>query len=299
MLQPLAVPVPHAGPGEVRLRVHAAAVSPTDILLMAGLLRHSGMQLPYCPGQDAAGVVDEVGPGVAGLAPGDRVMALVMPTSAAGGAYREHIVLPAVRVAHSPSGTSHEEAAALPMNGLTARLGLDLMDLAAGQLLAVTGAAGAVGGYLVELAKADGLRVVADAAPADEELVRRLGADHVVPRGDGFAEAVRRIAPAGAGGVADAAVLVTGALGAVRDGGQVAAFRGTEVYGALRRGLVAHAVYVPDYVGDRAELDDLRQLAERGELSLRVARILPAAEAAHAHRLMEAVGLRGRVVLTF
>ncbi|MFC8436901.1 NADP-dependent oxidoreductase [Streptomyces griseoincarnatus] len=279
MLQPLAVPVPHAGPGEVRLRVHAAAVSPTDILLMAGLLRHSGMQLPYCPGQDAAGVVDEVGPGVAGLAPGDRVMALVMPTSAAGGAYREHIVLPAVRVAHAPSGTSHEEAAALPMNGLTARLGLDLMDLAAGQLLAVTGAAGAVGGYLVELAKADGLRVVA--------------------RGDGLAEAVRRIAPAGAGGVADAAVLGTGALGAVRDGGQVAAFRGTEVYGALRRGLVAHAVYVPDYVGDRAELDDLRQLAERGELSLRVARILPAAEAAHAHRLMEAVGLRGRVVLTF
>ncbi|GAA2912998.1 NADP-dependent oxidoreductase [Streptomyces erythrogriseus] len=258
MLQPLAVPVPHAGPGEVRLRVHAAAVSPTDILLRAGLLRHSGMQLPYCPGQDAAGVVDEVGPGVAGLAPGDRVMAMVMPTSAAGGAFREHIVLPAVRVAHSPSGTSHEEAAALPMNGLTARLGLDLMDLAAGQLLAVTGAAGAVGGYLVELAKADGLR-----------------------------------------GVADAAVLGTGALGAVRDGGQVAAFRGTEVYGALRRGLVAHAVYVPDYVGDRAELYDLRQLAERGELSLRVARILPAAEAAHAHRLMEAVGLRGRVVLTF
>ncbi|MFI9543752.1 zinc-binding dehydrogenase [Streptomyces sp. NPDC052016] len=88
-------------------------------------------------------------------------------------------------------------------------------------------------------------------------------------------------------------------LGAVRDGGQVAAFRGTEIYGALPRGLVAHAVYVPDYVGDHAKLDDLRQLTERGALSLPGGPVLPAAEAAHAHRLTEAGGHRGRMVLTF
>ena len=81
------------------------------------------------------------------------------------------------------------------MNGLTARFALDLMALQPGQVLAVTGAAGAFGGYVVQLAKADGLTVVADASEADEELVRGLGADVVVRRGDDVADADPRAVP--------------------------------------------------------------------------------------------------------
>ena len=181
VLRVVDVPEPHAGPGEVRIRVHAAAVSPSDTLMRAGHVPLPGVKPPYIPGQDAAGVVDEIGQGtVTGLRVGDRVMAAVMPIGPRGGAYAEHVVLPASWVTGAPAGASHAEAATLPMNGLTARLALDLLALSAGQTVAVTGAAGAFGGYLVQLAKADGLRVVADASPADEELVRALGADIVV-----------------------------------------------------------------------------------------------------------------------
>src|SRR5207247_3536330 len=96
------------------------------------------------------------------------------------GAYREQIVLNARAVVPAPAGTTHVEACTLPMNGLTALQSLDLLDLSPGQTLAVTGAAGAYGGYVVQLAKAEGLTVIADASAADHALVAALGADIVV-----------------------------------------------------------------------------------------------------------------------
>jgi NADPH:quinone reductase-like Zn-dependent oxidoreductase len=129
---------------------------------------------------DAAGEVVEVGDGVEHLAVGDAAMAVVAPH----GAYREDKVLPADCVVRAPVGVGDVAAATLPMNGLTAYRAIDLMALLPGQVLTVTGAAGAVGGYVVQLAKAHGLTVVADAAEADEQLVYELGADIVVRRGD-------------------------------------------------------------------------------------------------------------------
>ena len=93
-------------------------------------------------------------------------MAIVVPKGTHG-AYRESLVLPAESVTRAPQGTSHAEASTLPMNGLTARLSLDLLGLQPGQTIAVTGAAGCYGGYMVQLAKADGLTVIADATDAD------------------------------------------------------------------------------------------------------------------------------------
>jgi NADPH:quinone reductase-like Zn-dependent oxidoreductase len=212
----------HAGRGEVRLRVHAAAVNPTDTFVRNGARadRQGDAGPPYVPGMDAAGLVDEVGEGVTtGLAVGDRAMAIVVPHGAHG-AYRESIVLPAGSVARAPAGTTLVEASTLPMNGLTARLSLDLLDLRPGQTLAVTGAAGAYGGYVVQLAKAEGLTVIADASPADTELVSGLGADIVVPRGDGVAAEIRRHAPGGVDGLADGAVLNELVVDAVADGGR-------------------------------------------------------------------------------
>ncbi len=200
-----------AGPGEIRIAVHAAAVNPTDIGLRgAGV---AGQEAPWVPGMDAAGVVESVGEGVTRLAPGDEVMAAVLPRRPEGGAQASLVVVPEASAVPIPDGATPVAAATLPMNGLTAQLGLDLLGLEPGATLAVSGGAGLLASYVTVLAKERGLRVIADAKPEDEALVRGFGADEVVPRSDGgFAGAVRAVAPDGADALYDTALL--GALGA-------------------------------------------------------------------------------------
>ncbi len=171
------------------------------------------------------------------------------------------------------------------------------MALPAGSWLAVTGAAGALGGYLIELAKVAGLRVVADAAAADEDLVRSLGADVVVRRGDGLADRILAAVPGGVDAVADAAVLNEEVVQAIRDGGGFATFRSWN--GDPGRGITLYSVMVADCVLETERLDRLRSLAEDGRLTLRVADVLPAERAAQAHRRLQAGGVRGRLVLRF
>jgi len=297
-LQVVDVPDEPLGPGQVRIRVQAATVNPTDTHARAGAYadRDPVKQPPWVPGMDVAGVVAEVGEGVEHVAVGDAVMGIVVPTGAHGG-YREDLVLPGGSVVAAPKGVDAAAASTLPMNGLTARLALDLMGLAPDQVLAVTGAAGAFGGYVVQLAKADGMTVVADAAEADEELVRGLGADVIVRRGDDVAQRIREQFPDGVDGLADGSVQDALVLPAVREGGAVATVRGYR--GDGQRGLRVFPTLVRRVAEDRAALDRLRQQAEDGVLSLRVARTFPAEQAAEAHRLLEAGGVRGRLVLTF
>ncbi|MYX35711.1 MULTISPECIES: NADP-dependent oxidoreductase [unclassified Streptomyces] len=300
------VPEPHAGPGQVRIRVHAATVNPGDRYLRNGALGPTSPAPPYVPGMEAAGVLDEIGSDVeTDLRLGDRVMAMVDPRGPLGGAYAQYVVLPAAQVARAPRGTTHAEAATLPMNGLTARLAVDLTGLSRGQTLAVTGAAGAVGGYVTQMAKADGLTVVADASQADEELVRSFGADIVVPRGADVAQHILRAVPGGVAGLIDAAVIGSAVVApAVHDGGVIVTVlgegsRAVSPEEMRRRSLRMHMAFVPDYLGDRSRLDDLRELTEAGRLTLRVASTFPPERAAEAHRLMEAGGVRGRLVLEF
>jgi NADPH:quinone reductase-like Zn-dependent oxidoreductase len=298
-LQVVEVPDPQAGPGEVRIRVHAAAVNPTDTLLRDGsraeMLRD--VPAPHVPGMDAAGVVDQLGAGVeTGLQVGDAVMAVVLPR-AQHGAYAELVVVPAESVVRAPAGASHAEAASLLMNALTVRAALDALDLQPGQLLAVTGAAGAVGGFAVQLGKADGLQVVADAAAKDEKLVTELGADVVVPRGDDFGARVREVFPDGADGLVDAALLDEHAIPAVRDGGRIATVRGYQ--GREERDITFYPVMVRNYAREHAKLDRLREQVEAGQLTLRVAQVFPADQAPEAHRALEAGGIRGRLILEF
>src|SRR5215217_5460108 len=221
------VPAEPLGPGQVRLRVEAAAVNPTDTHARSGAYagRDPIKTPPWVPGMDVAGVVAEVGDGVEHVAVGDLAMGIVVPFGPHGG-YRENKVLSGDSVVRAPKGATAVEACTLPMNGLTARLALDHMALRPGQVLAVTGAAGAFGGYVVQLAKADGLTVVADASEADEELVRELGADVVVRRGDDVAARIREHFPHGVDGLADGAVQSGLVLPAVKDGGAMATVRG-------------------------------------------------------------------------
>jgi NADPH2:quinone reductase len=296
-LEMVEVPEPHPGPGEVRIRVAAAAVNPTDTGLRAGFY---GSRLqspsPHVPGMDAAGLIDEVGEGVAWTL-GAQVMAIVLPTGSRGGAYAEHIVVPADSVVRIPAGASYIAASTLPMNGLTARLSLDQLALAPGETIAVTGAAGAYGGYVIQLAKADGLRVIADAAEADEALVARLGADVIVRRGPDVAARLREVMPDGVDGLADGAVLDAGVLPAIKDGGGLAVVRRWK--GPAERGITIHRTSVAEYAHNQAALDRLRQQVEEGIVTLRVAATVPADQAAAAHRQLEAGGTRGRLVLEF
>jgi NADPH:quinone reductase-like Zn-dependent oxidoreductase len=243
---------------------------------------------------DAAGEIDAVGEGVQRRS-GERVMAVVFPRGPHGGAYAERVVVPMKQVAAAPASWTTTEACTLPMNGLTARQALDILNLAPGQLLAVTGAAGAVGGYVVQLAKHAGLRVVADAAPFDAALVNALGADVVVRRGPDVAERIREVAHQGVDALVDCAVIGGPVLAAVRDRGAVAAVR--EFAGAPTRNITVHQVRVAAYADATDKLDELRQLAEAGVLTARVAATVPLEDAAEAHRCLEAGGVRGRLVL--
>ncbi len=291
------VDTPEPGPGQVRIRVAAAGVNPADLMFRQGLLaaRLTGFSAPYVPGMDAAGTIDAVGPDVDDrLAVGAVVVALVQP-SVTGGAYAEHIVLPAESVVPGPAGLSPAESAAFLMNAQTARMALDALGLAPGDTVAVTGAAGAVGGFAVQLAVADGLRVFADASEADEELVRSLGAQVVLPRGAGFAEAVLAAVAGGVDGLVDGANQRDQVLAAVRDGGQVASVKGWDE--ELPRGVRLHTIWVAAGALDTPSLARLSEQAGTGEITARVAEVLPLAEAAQAHRRLEAGGVRGRIVL--
>ena len=299
VLQVIDLPEVHAGPGEIRVRVHAASVNPTDLMLRNGSRAEALREIdpPYVPGMDIAGVIDEIGPGTeTDLAVDTAVMAMVVPVGNHG-AYRESIVLSMDSVVRAPEGFSHAEASTLPMNGLTARQSLDQLALRSGQTIAVTGAAGAYGGYVIQIAKHEGLRVIADASSADESLVSALGADVIIPRGDDFSKQVRGVVPDGVDGLADGAVLSQLAVGAVRDGGAFASVRGWA--GTGERDITFHRTSVRDYDHRSDLLDQLRQLAETRVVKLRVAGTYEPEQASEAHRRLEARGTRGRCVIVF
>src|SRR5437764_9361677 len=293
------LPEVHAGPGQLRIRNRAATVNPTDIMARSGLQsqKQKGIAPPYVPGMEAAGVVDEVGEGVTtGVKVGDPVLGLVIPRGDHG-AYREQIVLNAQSVVPVPAGKSFAEACTLPMNGLTARMSLDLLNLSPGRTIAVTGAAGAYGGYVIQLAKAEGLVVIADASEKDEQLVKSLGADIVVRRGDDVASRIREHLPDGVDGLADGAVLNELVIPAVRDGGAFTSVRG--FLGTPERAIKFSRTFVAQYDGEFDKLDRLRQQVEDGTLTLRLAATYPKEQAAAAHKRLEAGGTRGRLVIEF
>ncbi len=284
------------GPGEVRIAVRAAAVNPTDIGLRA--MGNGDLPAPWTPGMDAAGTIEMVGEGVERLHVGEQVMAAVNPRRPDGGAQAQTIVVPEASVVPIPDGVTLQQASTLPMNGLTAMLGLELLGLQTGQTLAVTGGAGLLASYVIPLAKVGGLRVIADAKPSDEELVRSYGADVVVGRGEGFVEAVRDTVPDGVDALYDTALLHDAVFGAIRDGGAMVVVRGWKP-DATERDIQVRQVFVGTVLERTDWLQDLRSLASESRLQLRVAAEYPPEQAAEAQRLMDAGGLRGRAVIVF
>ena len=289
-------PVRAAAKGEVRILVKAAAVNPTDVLVRQ---RGAGkMPAPWVPGIDAAGTIESVGEGVDRLAVGDEVMATCTPQRPEGGAQIELLVLPAASVVKIPDGASLAQASTLPMNGLTALLGLELLGLKPGQTLAVSGGAGLLAYYVIVLAKKQGLKVIADAKPSEVDLVRGYGADTVVARGEKFCDEILAAVPGGVDAMYDTALLHEAAYPAIKDGGAIAVVRGWDGR-PMPRGIVVHAVMVSDVLERTEWLEQLRDLASKGDIKLRVAGEYLISRAADAHIAMDAGGLRGRAVLVF
>lgn len=292
-------PDPVPGPGEAVVRVGAATVNPTDILMRAGkqAALMTALSPPYVAGMEFAGRVEALGEGSGGLAVGQMVMGVVNPRRPAGGAHAERVVVPQASLAALPDGMDLAEAATLPMNGLTAIMAMEALALERGATLLVTGGAGALGGYVIQLAHAAGLVVLADARPEDEPLLRALGATHVLPRGDGMGPALRALAPGGVDGLVDCALLGAAVTPFVRDGGTAVWVRRANAVEDAR--LRSRYVAVPDRMTDTAALSRLVSLAAAGELTPRVAARLPMGRAHQANAMVEAGGLRGRVVLMF
>jgi NADPH:quinone reductase-like Zn-dependent oxidoreductase len=295
VLQVMEMPVTPPGPGDVVIGVAAAAINPADAQMRSGA-RQIPWDPPYVPGMDAAGTVEAVGSGV-DLPIGAVVMAVVSPWRPEGGAYAERITVPAAQAIEIPEGATVEQAATLPMNGLTAKIAHDWLDLQPGQTLGVTGAAGVLGGYAIALAVNRGLRVVADARPEDEGLVRSFGAHEIVARGDGVGQRMRAVTVGGVDGLLYAAVQGGQVLAGVRDGGRVAAAR--DFNGTAERGITIHRIEVMKHLDDHDGLTALRDLASRGDIALRVAGTFAPEDASEAHRRFEQGGVRGRFVITF
>ncbi|UNT00628.1 NADP-dependent oxidoreductase [Streptomyces tubbatahanensis] len=198
------VPEPHAGPGEVRVRVTAAGLNPMDwsIAAQPELAAQFGITLPSGFGYDFAGVVDEVGAGATGFAVGDRVHG-----GAQGRAVADFVVAGTPTEVteplwHTPEGVSDEVAATLPVAGLTAAAALDAIDLRSGDTVLVGGAAGGVGVFAVQLAKLAGARVIGTASQGTFAFLRRFGAEPVT-YGPGLADRVRALAPEGVSAATD------------------------------------------------------------------------------------------------
>ena len=291
------VPEPVAGPGQVTVRVTAAAINPVDVATRSGYLASVGLQAAqetYALGWDLAGTVVDVAPGADGrLRVGDHVIGLAHNMAATAGAQAELVVLDAGAVAAAPTTVDAAAAATLPLAGSTA---LQALAAAGGPgagprgALLVTGAAGAVGSVAVQVAAHDGREVVALARRGDRDDVLAWGAKHFVETVD----EVARLFPGGVGAVIDAAHLGAPLLEVVADGGTfVEVLPGSAPPSA--RGITVAYVSVAATVAD---LDRLVELTDAGVIRPRVAAVHLFEDVARAHERFEAGGVRGKVVLT-
>ena len=291
------LPTPEPSGGEVRIRVRAAAVNHADINMRrdgaSGLLKSAP---PWVPGMDAAGTIESAGD--SDFSVGDAVMAIVVPFGRRWGAQAEYVVVPAQSVAPMPKGMSFEAASALPMNAMTAHLALSVLPLPPGSTVAVTGAAGVLGGYVGAIATDRGLNVIGDAAPADVPLVKESAAQ-VVQRGPGLADRILALHPGGVDGVIDTAGIAAELLPALSDGGTIVAAAMLDAFSERERGIKVEPILVGSYARNNSALRDIARLAERKVLRPRIISTHPPEDISAVHRRFEGGGLRGRLVIAF
>jgi NADPH2:quinone reductase len=301
------VPMPEPGPGQARVKIEAAGVNYTDIYFRTGQYRGS---LPFILGQEAAGIVDSVGPEVREVKIGDRVA--YAPEQ---GAYAEYAVVPAWRLVPVPDNLDLKLAAAVMLQGLTAHyLSYSTYPIKSGETALVHAAAGGVGCLLVQIAKHRGARVIATVSTEDKaQEAREAGADEVIlyTRTDFVAEVKRLTGSEGVDVVYDSVGKTTfwGSLDSLRRRGYMVLFGQSsgpaepidpQVLNAkgslyLTRPTLGHYVATRDELLQRA--NDIFQWITAGDLKVRIAATYPLSQAAEAHRFLESRQAKGKVLL--
>jgi NADPH:quinone reductase len=292
-LDDLVVPAEH-----VRVRVHAATVNPADVQYRAGKYAEAvaGAALPLVGGLEFAGEVELAGDDACWRR-GDRVVGMTKFIPDGRGCHAEQVVVHSDSLAQLPPVGSFPEYATLPMSGLTAQQTLDRLSLDPGDTLVVTGAGGAVGGYVVQLASTAGIDVVAIAGPSHEEFVRGCGASSFIARGERALADVIATHPAGVDAVADLAIIGEPVTQVLKTGGRVASFKPYQP--GLYASIDPIVISARQYLREPDKLTQLVELAADDRLALRVGEVIPFDRAADAHRLVEGGGLHGRIVLSF
>ncbi|MFC5146790.1 NADP-dependent oxidoreductase [Streptomyces aureoversilis] len=279
--------------GEVLVRVHASGVNPVDVAVRSGAYPLLG-EPPFGVGWDISGVVEEAGPG-ARFKPGDEVFGMPFFPRAATG-YAEYVAVPSRQVARKPAGLDHVHAAALPLAALTAWQGLvDAARIAEGQRVLIHRAAGGVGHFAVQIAKARGAHVIAMASAPKHDFVRGLGADEIIDyRTTDFTEAVKDVDV-----VFDSSSEGVRSLAVLRPGGTLVSIMehwnqelAAQVEAAGRN--FAGISVEPDY----ASLEAIAALVDAGRIRPHVAGTFPLAEAAAAHEAVGSGRTQGKIVLT-
>lgn len=300
VLEIVEAPVPTADllePGDVLVAVAAAGVNPIDVMTRegGGMAAAGNIRLPYTLGWDVAGTVEAVGADVTGLEVGMRVLGLAQfPRE--GGAYAQHAIVPADNLVPTPENLTDEKAGALPMAAMTAwQAFADTTSIGHGQRVLITGAGGGVGHLAVQIADRLGAHVVAIASEGKHDWLRKLGADEAVDYRD--AQAVAALS-----GTVDVALsLAAGsreaALRAVRPDGTLIALGGGA--GDLQEEAERAGIrFAPTHVRTQREwLERVVGLSAKGELTPTVTATFALADAADAHRAVEAGHNTGKVVL--
>lgn len=285
-------PEPKVGPDQVLVRVKAAGVNPVDWKVGAGYLDQiQEVSFPLVPGWDVAGVVERLGADAGEFAVGDEVMGYVRKDEVRHGTYAELVAAPVRTLARKPASLDWQQAAGLPLAGLTAYQTLHRLDVGAGDTVLIHAASGGVGSLGVQIATALGARVIGTASERNHDFLRGLGAEPV-GYGDGLAERVRALAPEGV----DAALDFIG--GGTVEVSQQVLKKPERVVSIADHDVVAQGGQYLFVRPDAAGLTALGDLADAGKLKVTVDRALPLAEAAEAWQLSQAGRTRGKLVLT-
>lgn len=276
---------PEPGDGEVLIRVHAASVNPIDWKYRRGFMPK---QLPAVLGNDVSGTVELSR--AEGFAEGDEVFGI-----AASGGYAEFATATAGVIAKKPAGLSHEQAAAIPVAGLTAWQALfDRAELARGQTALIAGAAGGVGHFAVQFAKHAGARTVGTGSSSNRDFALSLGVDEYLDytRQD-VAESVSDVDVAfdTVGGDTTQSLLPT-----VREGGSLITIAGAPPEQAARERGVRTELLVMSPSSE--QLSRIAELVAAGDVRVEIAETFPLTEVQRAHTLSESGHTRGKIILT-
>jgi NADPH:quinone reductase-like Zn-dependent oxidoreductase len=279
-------PDPVPGPEEELVEIRAVALGPWDVAAAGGAFAAAGgtTEFPQQQGWDFSGET----------AAGRRVAGFVAQPWMLLGTLCERIAVPTALLADLPASLSWAQGASLPVCALTAQLLVTGAQVTKGDRVAVTGAAGMVGGIAVELARARGARVLGAVREADASEARRLGTEAIADTGGDLARLLGEWAPGGVDACLDTVGLGASAIDGVRDGGHLL----TTVPGSApdeTRGITTEAVQVQP---DAAALERLLRSAAESELTVRIAETMPWDEYRRGYELLQSGGLRGKVVLT-